>query len=73
VRNRDPLIGKNRAHTPFFPMKTRLTKSIDLVFHLPRMCHCPEAHGRLGRSKPVRYLLIVCNLIIDYGRAVYAS
>jgi hypothetical protein len=23
-------------------------KSIDLVFHLPRMCHCPEAHGRLG-------------------------
>jgi hypothetical protein len=22
--------------------------SIDLVFHLPRMCHYPEAHGRLG-------------------------
>ncbi len=21
--------------------------SIDLVFHLPRMCHCPEAHGSL--------------------------
>jgi hypothetical protein len=22
--------------------------SIDLVFHSPRMCHYPEAHGRLG-------------------------
>jgi len=56
-------------HTPSFPMKNRLKMSIDLVFYLPRMCHCPEAHGRLGRGGRAQFdfrqLLIVQFAVIS--------
>jgi len=36
--------------------------SIDLVFHLPRMCHYPEAHGRLGWGGRAQFDLFILNL-----------
>ena len=36
--------------------------SIDLVFYLPRMCHCPEAYGRLGRGDRAQFDLSNTNM-----------